>query len=136
MAMRSITFKMKLSSSSVFVFLTLSAFLTISPLHVAFAQNRQLSLADILIALRSKKAAPDEKNRLLTEAVKDRGITFSLTPEIEKELGTTGAARYLLDAIRQKMSAVSEPAAGQPKPQVTQIAAVIPKPTPTPLDYA
>ncbi|MBV9241190.1 MAG: TonB family protein [Acidobacteria bacterium] len=67
--------------------------------------SRQLSLADILIALRSKKADIGEKNKILVEAVKERGITFSLTPEIEKELASTGAATDLVAAIRDKNSA-------------------------------
>lgn len=69
--------------------------------HVA-AQGRELSLADILIALRSKKAVIEEKNKILVEAVKERGITFTLTPEIEKELGSTGARVELIAAIREK----------------------------------
>jgi tetratricopeptide (TPR) repeat protein len=70
------------------------------------AQTRQLSLADILIALRSKKALAEEKNRILTDAVKERGITFTLTTEIEKELGTTGAQPTLIAAIREKNTPV------------------------------
>src|SRR5262245_58682302 len=66
------------------------------------AQSRQLSLADILIALRSKKAVPEEKNQILTADVKERGITFALTSEIEKELGSTGAQASLIAAIREK----------------------------------
>ena len=69
---------------------------------------KQLSLADILIALRSKKAVIEEKNRILTDAVKARGITFTLTPEIEKELDSTGAHRILIDAIREKVAPVAE----------------------------
>ena len=68
----------------------------------AVAQGRELSLADILIALRSKKAVIEEKNKLLADAVKERGITFALTPEIEKELGSTGARPDLISAIRDK----------------------------------
>jgi len=64
-----------------------------------------LSLADVLIALRLKKAEIGEKNKILTEAVRQRGITFSLTPEIEKELDGTGAANDLIAAIREKMPA-------------------------------
>lgn len=79
------------------------------------AQQAQLSLADILIGLRSKKVSLDERNRLLSDAVKVRGITFSLTPEIETELAGTGASVGLVDAIRQKssnikISAVTKPA--------------------------
>src|SRR3954467_64992 len=65
--------------------------------------GRELSLADVLIALRSKKADISEKNKLIADAIKQRGITFSLTPEIEKELDGTGAATDLIAAIRQKM---------------------------------
>ncbi|MCC6826141.1 MAG: TonB family protein [Acidobacteria bacterium] len=74
-----------------------------------FAQQ-QLSLADILIALRSKKADITEKNKILADAVKDRGITFALTPEIERELSTTGANGQLIGAIKQR----TEPAAEKP----------------------
>jgi TonB family protein len=62
----------------------------------------QLSLADILIGLRSKKVELPERNKILTEAVLGRGITFSLTPEIEKELEATGADQALVDAIKKK----------------------------------
>jgi len=73
-----------------------------SVLRVRAQSRQQLSLADILIALRSKKADIGEKNKILADAVKERGITFTLTPEIEKELGTTGAGTDLISAIRQK----------------------------------
>lgn len=86
-------------------------------LEVANGQARQLSLADILIALRSKKAVIEEKNRILTDAVKDRGITFSLTPEIEKELSSTGAYRDLLDAIRTKALPAPVETVAQQKPE-------------------
>lgn len=62
----------------------------------------QLSLADILIGLRSKKVELPDRNKILTEAVLSRGITFALTPEIEKELESTGADKALVDAIRRK----------------------------------
>src|SRR5690348_816466 len=65
----------------------------------AAGQAVQLSLADILIALRSKKVTMPERNKILTEAVLQRGITFSLTPEIEKELEATGADKDLIDSI-------------------------------------
>ena len=83
----------------------------------------QLSLADILIGLRSKKVELPERNKILTDAVLTRGITFSLTPEIEKELESTGADQGLVDAIRKKSvivktSAVMTPA-NNPKPNVT-----------------
>ncbi len=70
---------------------------------VAAQQPAQLSLADILIALRSKKVTLPERNKLIGDAVKTRGITFALTPEIEKELQTTGADPVLIGAIRTKI---------------------------------
>ena len=66
------------------------------------AQTPQLSLADLLIGLRSKKVTLEERNKILAEAVRQRGITFALTGEIEKELSTTGAGKELISAIRQK----------------------------------
>lgn len=90
----------------------------------AFAQAGELSLADLLIALRSKKASMPEKNKILAGAVNDRGITFTLTPEIEKELAATGASEELLKVIRIRQVPVR---AAEAKPA--------PQPTPTPPDY-
>lgn len=98
---------------------------------VAIAQQNQLTLADILIALRSKKATLPERNKILTEAVNARGITFSLSAEIEKELSVTGADKDLIDSIRQKS-------------QIVKIAAVVPPvetkpkadPVPAPPDFS
>ncbi|MDM7923747.1 MAG: hypothetical protein QUS14_15725, partial [Pyrinomonadaceae bacterium] len=91
---------------------------------VSFAQAPQLSLADLLIGLRSQKASLQDRNRILTEAVKERGITFAYTPEIAKELATTGASPELLAAIAAK----SAPAKPAPTPT--------PIPTPTPPDFS
>src|SRR5690242_289430 len=74
----------------------------------------QLSLADVLIGLRSKKVELPERNKILTEAVLGRGITFSLTPEIEKELEATGADKGLVDAIRRKSMMVKTSAVMTP----------------------
>ena len=46
------------------------------------AQSSELSLADLLIGLRSQKVSIEERNRILAEAVRERGITFKYTPEI------------------------------------------------------
>ena len=104
----------------------------------AFGQetaNAQLSLADILIGLRSKKVTLPERNKILTDAVLARGITFSLTPEIEKELEATGADKGLVDSIRKKSmmvktSAVITPAEKkpEPKPQSSPVATSTPAP--------
>lgn len=75
----------------------------------AMAQQPQLTLADILIGLRSKKVTLEERNTILAGAVRERGITFSSTPEIEKELAATGAAKVLLDAVREKSVRIEAP---------------------------
>lgn len=93
------------------------------------AQNPQLSLADLLIGLRSKKVSLEERNRILAEAVRQRGITFSLTGEIEKELSTTGADKDLIGAIRQK----DTPPPKKIEETVRPVAA--PVATPAPPDY-
>lgn len=96
-------------------------------------QPASLSLADILIGLRSKKVVLYERNRLLTDAVRQRGITFTLTPEIEKELANTGADKELIEAIRQKSPIITIPApTPAPTPKPTPIATPIPVPTATP----
>jgi TonB family protein len=95
----------------------------------AVAQNPPLSLADLLIGLRSKKVTLPEKNQILTAAVTERGITFVMTPEIEKELAATGADAALIAAIRTK---------NQPKPVATPTPKPVatPIPTPTPPDFS
>ena len=87
------------------------------------AQGRALSLADVLIALRSKKADGAEKNKILADAVKQRGVTFTLSSDIEKELESTGAATDLIAAIREKA----------PAPPV-QVALKEPQPAPKPVE--
>lgn len=82
-------------------------------------QSPQLSLADVLIGLRSKKATLDERNKLLSDAVKVRGVTFALTPEIETELAGTGASKELVEAVREK--SLKDKTALLPKPISTPI---------------
>jgi len=105
--------------------------------QIGQAQQAQLGLADILIGLRSKKVSLDDRNRLLSDAVKVRGITFSLTPEIETELTKTGASKELVEAIRQKnvkiTAAVAKPIAA-PSPVAAPSPAATPTPAPAP-DY-
>lgn len=112
---------------------SLTILATLQPL---MAQGRQLSLADILIALRSKKAEIDEKNRILADAVKERGITFSLTPEIEKELDSTGARIELIGAIRSKAVELSASVVQMPKIQTVKEQPPQPMPVSTPQDFA
>ena len=107
------------------LFLAPLLFSTTVTLH---AQTPQLSLADLVIALRSKKATLPERNKILVEAVKQRGITFNLTSDIEKELSTTGADPELLTAIRVKSPTV--------KPVDVPKAVATPAPTPAPPDFS
>lgn len=100
----------------------------------AFAQTpQQLSLADILIGLRSKKVTLPERNKILADAIKVRGITFALTPEIEKELASTGADSELIEAVRMKSPVIK---VALPKPVATPVATPIPTPTPIVQDFA
>ena len=107
---------------------SLFSFFALTPLMISLAlfsqvasgQQIQLSLADLLIGLRSKKATLPEKNKILTDAAKVRGITFALTPEIEKELANTGADQNLLETIRLKSPSV------KPAPPSIVIPAVTP----------
>jgi TonB family protein len=119
------TTPLALSRTKLFLLITTALLLIAS---VAPAQSPQLSLADLLIGLRSKKVSLPERNTILTEAVRQRGVTFSITPEIEKELETTGATPTLLEAIRTK--APKPVVVATPKPVAT------PVPTPTPPDFS
>jgi TonB family protein len=112
------------SSRRVLMFLAVGAFM------FAFAgslraQNPQLTLADLLIGLRSKKVTLEERNRILAEAVRQRGITFSLTGEIEKELSTTGAGKELITAIKQKET---PPKKAEDEAKPTPVVAATPAP--------
>jgi len=90
------------------------------------AQPPKLTLADILIGLRSKKVSLEERNSILAAAVRERGITFTISPEIEKELRVTGASEPLIEAVRDKSDVEPEPKV-EVKPT--------PEPTPVPPDF-
>lgn len=94
----------------------------------ALAQGGQLTLADILIGLRSKKVSLPERNQILTEAVQTRGITFTLTPEIEKELSSTGADAVLIDSIRKKGQIVKISNTATPVDNKPKVETVLPPP--------
>ena len=114
-------------------FLPILLFIFAVSAFTTFSQTpAQLSLADILIALRSKKVTLVERNKILTDAVMVRGITFALTPEIEKELAGGGADGALIDAIRQKSPVVKPVEKPVTKPSPTATPLVVPTPSPTP----
>lgn len=116
-------FKFKNKGKVIFLFI-FSVLLS----QVIFAQSTQLSLVDIFTALRSKKATLPEKNQILAEGVKQRGITFALNESLEEELRNAGADEVLINEIRVK-SPKPEP---KPTPQVEST----PKPTPRPPDFS
>ena len=122
--MRSLPLPKKSLIASVLALL-LSAF----ALDANAQQAEPLSLADLLIGLRSKKVSIEERNQILANAVKERGITFVNGPEIEKELDATGADQVLIAAIRSKSQPPKPVATPTPKPAAT------PVPTPTPVDF-
>jgi TonB family protein len=124
--------RMNLKRTYLVTFFLLSLILSLNTF--ASAQPPQLSLADILIALRSKKVTLIERNKILTDAVRERGITFGLTAEIEKELANTGADKELVDAIRQKSPQIKP--VEQVKATVAATPAPTPVPSPTPPDFA
>lgn len=101
--------------------------------QIGQAQQAQLSLADILIGLRSKKVTLAERNKLLSDAVKVRGITFVISPEIEVELQNTGASSELIEAIRQNAAKAS---AGSNVKQITVAEKTPPVSKPPVQDFA
>ena len=104
--------------------LKLFSLLLLLPLIFAYsaaAQQAQLSLVDIITVLRSKKATQAEKNQLLTDGVRQRGVTFALNPDLEKELRTAGADDALVAAIREKGPAVKVSATPQPKIEASPV---------------
>jgi TonB family protein len=115
--------------------MTLGLLLTaFSAAGMAQDAGSQISLADTLTGLRSKKVSLEERNKLLAEAVRRRGVTFTLSPEIEKELSTTGADKVLIDAIKEK-SPAPKVAAVSASPKQQAAANPLPVSTPAPPDY-
>ena len=67
-------------------------------------QDKPLSLAQVLTGLQSQSGGLTmaQKNEFITQRVRQRGITFRLTTQIENELRQAGASFSLISAIRQK----------------------------------
>jgi len=129
--MRSTSFYRSLTKKMLLPAIALALSITFAlPDANAQTSPRQLSLADILIALRSNKATMPEKNKILSDAVGERGVTFALTTEIETELSKGGADKSLVEAIRVKSPMVktaavkTEPEKPQPKPSPKVIEAL------------
>lgn len=121
--------RLSASPSVLLVSLILSLTIILPNVH-AQQQKSELSLADVIMALRSNKVTLAERNEILTDAIGERGITFTVTPEIEKELENTGANRILIDAIRKKGVIVKVASATDTKPSAPV------NPAPPELDFA
>ncbi len=125
--------KTKISTFPLILLVSLMLSLTFIVPNVR-AQKPPLSLTNIIIALSSNKVTLAERNEILTNAVKERGITFELTPQIEKELENNGAAKVLIEAIKQKSVVVK--IAPTIEPKLTPTATPMPTPTPVEPDFA
>jgi len=68
---------------------------------VSAQEEIPLSLDRVEMALRSTKTTAADKNAILIEGIKERKITFILTPEIDKRLRSIGANNLLIAAIRK-----------------------------------
>ena len=88
-------------------------------LPAAAQQDDKLSLVDIVVALRSKKATLPERNKILADATRLRGITFSSTSQIESELTAAGADSELIKAIREKSIIIKTSAVQAPAPDAS-----------------
>ncbi len=73
------------------------------PLQTVYMQGREpLTLAMIFTALQSSASGlrVEQKNEFLLKRVKERGVNFDLTPQIESSLKDLGASPELIEAIR------------------------------------
>lgn len=61
-----------------------------------------LTLFQVEKVLKSKEVTLKERNRLLIEGIKERGITFPMYQSLFKKLSVLGAGNELLDVLREK----------------------------------
>lgn len=74
-----------------------------SPVPQEVAHRKDpLNLDNIFKALRSDKATAAQKNALIIQGVKERGISFVLTEDVEAELAEQGASKSLIETIRKE----------------------------------
>jgi formylglycine-generating enzyme required for sulfatase activity len=66
------------------------------------AQEKPLTLAEVLTGLQSKSSglSTKQKNQYIIRRARQRGVSFSVTTEIETELRQAGASDELIEAIR------------------------------------
>ncbi len=96
----------KLSSRFIVITFCLAIISLTFSMQVTQSQEKPLSLAAVLTGLQSKSGGftLSQKNDFITRNVLERGITFRLTPELERELISAGASTALIRAIREKSS--------------------------------
>jgi hypothetical protein len=100
-----------LTSLAVFSFWHLTA-------SVAMAQS-PLTLAMVLTGLQTKGRTLEtstlaKRNVFIAKRVQTYGVTFRLTPEIEKELRIAGATSSLIETIRDNSPAITTTTTGKP----------------------
>jgi tetratricopeptide (TPR) repeat protein len=61
--------------------------------------------------LRSNKATPAERNQILIRGIRERGISFVLTPEVEDELIEQGAGKALVEVLRKETEKIKRSSA-------------------------
>ena len=80
-----------------------------SPVPKEVAQPKEpLNLDQVFKALRSDKATLAERNQILIRGIKERGISFVLTPDVEGELADQGAGKALIETIRKETEKIKD----------------------------
>lgn len=74
----------------------------LSSLSIIAQEDPPLTLIQIERALKSKEVSLKERNRLLIEGIKERGVTFPFYRSIVNKLIDLGASEALLDALQAK----------------------------------
>jgi hypothetical protein len=88
------------------IFLTSLIMFSFWQLGVSVSAQQKLTLAMVLTGLQTKGKTPEtstleKRNIYITRKVVISGVTFRLTPEIERELRNGGASNALIIAIRE-----------------------------------
>jgi hypothetical protein len=72
--------------------------------RIATEVQKLMTLDNILISLRRDLLTLGQRNEVLIRVVKERSITFKLTPKEEQQLENAGASKALIEAIQQESS--------------------------------
>ena len=98
---------------------TILLFLSLGGLLQAQKKAAPLTLAQVLTGLQTQGTIPTTRtlvarNQFIALRVRERGVTFQLLAEYEKELRNAGASDELIKAIRE-----NSPTPPKPKPTLT-----------------